>query len=430
MRRSPLVIIGSLCVVLAVGALALWRLANRIGKPAAAERAAYNELNQATLPALWVLPSFALKADTGAIIHDADLEGHITILDFMFTTCTTVCPRITATLVSLQRQLPDPRLRFISVSVDPEHDTQDALSRYRKLWNAQEARWALLSPNPKELEQISEGMRVAVEPSDDVRNPILHSSLLFLVDADRAVRGIYNSEDDAAISRLVNDVGALLSRLPGEAASLPVVTSDESGEQLFRRLGCAACHENSAIAPRLDLPNTLTVLSGGQHVNVDRSYLETSVLDPTKQTVEGYLPLMPSYQRELDGVRLSRLVDYLLELRRPAPSSALPSATGERPRAAASAASTPKTLVGSNTADRGGTPTPEATGATNSVPATSTAAPTSPAAAIEVDPVCGMQVRVTAETPAATHAGHTYHFCSSSCREQFAADPTHFLPAH
>jgi P-type Cu+ transporter len=38
-------------------------------------------------------------------------------------------------------------------------------------------------------------------------------------------------------------------------------------------------------------------------------------------------------------------------------------------------------------------------------------------------------VRVTAATPAVAHDGHTYHFCSESCRERFAKDPSKFLPA-
>lgn len=44
----------------------------------------------------------------------------------------------------------------------------------------------------------------------------------------------------------------------------------------------------------------------------------------------------------------------------------------------------------------------------------------------ERDPVCGMQVRITPETPVAEHQGHIYHFCSHGCRERFLADPAAF----
>ncbi|MGA8379822.1 MAG: heavy metal translocating P-type ATPase [Stellaceae bacterium] len=43
------------------------------------------------------------------------------------------------------------------------------------------------------------------------------------------------------------------------------------------------------------------------------------------------------------------------------------------------------------------------------------------------DPVCGMMVDPAASPHRAEHAGHAYHFCSRSCREQFIADPAHYL---
>ena len=46
-----------------------------------------------------------------------------------------------------------------------------------------------------------------------------------------------------------------------------------------------------------------------------------------------------------------------------------------------------------------------------------------------VDPVCGMTVAVTAETPSAQHAGETYWFCCDGCRERFVREPKEFLAA-
>ena len=44
-----------------------------------------------------------------------------------------------------------------------------------------------------------------------------------------------------------------------------------------------------------------------------------------------------------------------------------------------------------------------------------------------VDPVCGMTVAVTADTPTAEHEGTTYWFCCPGCRGRFARDPAKFL---
>ena len=45
----------------------------------------------------------------------------------------------------------------------------------------------------------------------------------------------------------------------------------------------------------------------------------------------------------------------------------------------------------------------------------------------ERDPVCGMTVDPTADTPGHSHKGHAYHFCSTRCRDRFAADPESYL---
>lgn len=49
------------------------------------------------------------------------------------------------------------------------------------------------------------------------------------------------------------------------------------------------------------------------------------------------------------------------------------------------------------------------------------------APAIATDPVCKMQVRVTASAQHAEYAGHSYHFCSAMCREAFAAAPAKYV---
>lgn len=47
-------------------------------------------------------------------------------------------------------------------------------------------------------------------------------------------------------------------------------------------------------------------------------------------------------------------------------------------------------------------------------------------AGLVTDPVCGMKVRATADSPHETYEGHTYYFCSERCRDAFEADPSRF----
>jgi hypothetical protein len=114
---------------------------------------------------------------------------------------------LTSRMVMLQRSLSGVDVRFVSFSVDPAHDTPDVLAAYADRWSEKETRWALLATTDASLADISSGFRVAAEKTNDEKNPILHSDLFFLVDADGFVRGVYPSDAGERLARetLVGD---------------------------------------------------------------------------------------------------------------------------------------------------------------------------------------------------------------------------------
>jgi protein SCO1 len=396
-KRSRIIVISSVLAA-ALGALTGF-LGSRLMGPAApapAEMHAYRTLGSnvdpnAELPKLWNVPAFALSNQHGATTTNQALRGQVWIADFVYTTCTSACPILTSRLVKLQRQLTHKALRFVSFSVDPKHDTPAALLAYAETWNPPESRWWLFSTTESSLKELARDMRVAVEAKPDVADPILHSNMFFLVDADGVVRGIYDSNDDAALARLKFDAGRLL----GSPAPAPEIPS--TGAELYARLNCAACHDNAALAPSLSgVLGRSVQLADGAKIVADRVYLQQSITAPGAQLVAGFLNLMPSYRQELSDAQLSQLVEHVASL---APAD--PSAPGDlsaRPGSAAPAEGA-------------------ASGASKSAIGT-----------VVVDPVCQMDVRVTEATPRAEHAGRVYHFCSESCRTQFASAPAQFVP--
>ncbi len=83
------------------------------------------------LPA--ALEGVALTAHNGEPLNEAELGGRPLLLSFMFTSCPTVCPAQTRALVELHQRLGSrerERVRFLSISVDPENDTPAELSRF------------------------------------------------------------------------------------------------------------------------------------------------------------------------------------------------------------------------------------------------------------------------------------------------------------
>ncbi len=89
------------------------------------------------------------------------------------------------------------------------------------------------------------------------------------------------------------------------------------GRKLFTRMGCSGCHEQKdhTVAPNLaGLYAGDVVLSGGKVVRADEAYLRDSILQPKKDVVAGYAPIMPSFAGALSEAQLQLIIDYLKTL--------------------------------------------------------------------------------------------------------------------
>ena len=192
----------------------------------------------------WPAPEFDLTDQLGRRLTSSSLRGQPYVASFLFTTCRTLCPLLTAKLVMEQRKLRQPMLRFVSFSVDPAHDTQQALAEWHDRWHAVEGRWLLARTETASLARLADGFGVAVEPGSTVQDPIIHTSAFLLVDGDGVVVGAFDTTDEDALRRLEREVERMLGPSPPE---VPLV----DGERLVHAAGCLGCHTDAALAPPL-----------------------------------------------------------------------------------------------------------------------------------------------------------------------------------
>lgn len=88
----------------------------------------------------------------------------------------------------------------------------------------------------------------------------------------------------------------------------------EAGAQAFQAQGCNGCHQeqDSATAPTLvGIFGTEETLEGGETVPVDEEYIEESILQPNAKVVEGFQPIMPSYEGRIGDEDLAAIVAYI-----------------------------------------------------------------------------------------------------------------------
>ena len=164
-------------------------------------------------PVLFAVKPFALVDQDGRAFASTALRGHPWIAAFIFTTCKTICPMITAQQGNVARRLADvPAMRFVSFTVDPENDTPPVLRAFGERHRADFSRWSFLGGDPATVRGVIEGGLLQPvggrEPRADGAWDIVHTGRLLLVDAEGRARGLY-ALDTASLARLERDARAL-----------------------------------------------------------------------------------------------------------------------------------------------------------------------------------------------------------------------------
>lgn len=161
-----------------------------------------------------VVPPFSFIGLDGRPFTDKDIEGKITIVDYFFTRCTTICPRMKVQLQQLQLKLNDDAyddVLILSHTVDPEYDTPEVLREHARKLQADTNRWKFLTGDKETLYlQGSEGYLLAAKEDVMAEGGFLHSEQFVLVDRDRHIRGMYDGTTAEGMNALAADLKMLL----------------------------------------------------------------------------------------------------------------------------------------------------------------------------------------------------------------------------
>lgn len=125
-------------------------------QPGGAAAAAATETGQAAAVKLADVP--LLDQDGNSVRFPAVLEDRIVVMDFVFTTCTTVCPVLSAIFTGVQGKLGDALahdVRLVSVSIDPVRDTPARLKAYGERHRSGPG-WTWLTGKPGDVKALLE----------------------------------------------------------------------------------------------------------------------------------------------------------------------------------------------------------------------------------------------------------------------------------
>ena len=144
-----------------------------------------------------------------------DFKGHPLLINFFFTSCGKICPRMMNQLEDMQsqwrRSSPKMDLRVLSFSVMPEKDTPQILQEYAKSHHLNLQKWTLLTGDKSVIFHIGKDIFMADQRPGGARDSqtFIHTTNLYLLDRDFRLRGIYDSNKPEARALLQKDLNLL-----------------------------------------------------------------------------------------------------------------------------------------------------------------------------------------------------------------------------
>jgi protein SCO1/2 len=166
--------------------------------------------NQEALPIFGTVPGFTLTERSGQPFTRAELDGKIWIADFIFTNCGGTCPIMTTAMSEIQAKLIEQGMddvRLVSISVDPERDTPEALTTFANGYGADPARWYFLTGDGAAIQKLAnDGFHLSAATGGPADEPIIHSNRFVLVDRQARIRGYYDGTDAEAVKKLRQDL--------------------------------------------------------------------------------------------------------------------------------------------------------------------------------------------------------------------------------
>jgi len=158
------------------------------------------------------VPPFSFISHLGDTITLARMKGKVTVVDYFFSTCPSICIDMAKNKLTLQEHfLNDNDVQIFSHTVDPETDSVAQLYKYAQENYVNSRVWLLLTGDKVELyKQAREGYMITALEGDGGPEDFIHSERFVLVDKEGHIRGFYDGTSAEDTQKLIKDIERLL----------------------------------------------------------------------------------------------------------------------------------------------------------------------------------------------------------------------------
>jgi protein SCO1/2 len=157
------------------------------------------------------IADFSLTDQNGQTVTNETYKGKIYVADFFFTTCKSICPKMSKNMFSLSEDLKDDaNVLFLSHSVMPVMDSVPVLKAYADLYEVDATRWKMVTGSKQHIYELArKSYFAATTEGDGGVNDFIHTENFVLIDPDRRIRGFYDGTSAEEMERLAIELEAL-----------------------------------------------------------------------------------------------------------------------------------------------------------------------------------------------------------------------------
>ncbi|WP_194777094.1 SCO family protein [Pararhodonellum marinum] len=158
------------------------------------------------------IPEFTFVSQDSSRIGREDMEGKITIVDFFFTSCPSICPIMSNEMNRVQDAFRErEEVQIFSISIDPEYDSPEVLAAYADRHEAKKGKWFFLNGPKDEVYDLARcGFILPTLDGKGIPEDFVHSDKFALIDEKGRIRGYYSGTNREDVDLLILETKILL----------------------------------------------------------------------------------------------------------------------------------------------------------------------------------------------------------------------------
>ncbi|RKS15348.1 SCO family protein [Flavobacterium sp. 120] len=219
--------IGISFIILIFGIYAVPKIVERIKNDKVVQGDRLDSVNPVTaeegqLIKIGPAPKFELINQDNKKITNETYKGKVYVLEFFFSTCPTICPKMNESMLVLEKSFfGNPNFGIVSITIDPEHDTPQVLKEHANLLGVKSSNWNFLTGDKAYIFNLAnKGFNLYAGENKKVAGGFEHSGLFALIDKNGNIRCrnddfgnpilYYDGLDKKGVRNIQQDINILL----------------------------------------------------------------------------------------------------------------------------------------------------------------------------------------------------------------------------